>query len=268
MSPVRLVLSDVDGTLVDSTKRLTAASVDAVRRLRAAGIDFAVTSARPPRGLSMLVEPLELTTPLGAFNGGMIVDPGLAVLDRLTIRSDLVAPIVDTLASHGLSVWLYQGPEWYVTDPTGPHVATDSLAVQFAPTPVESFAGLTNEVVKVVGVSDDPALIARARHDLYFAFGEDVSATTSQSYYLDVTHCDATKGRVVDYLAERAGIDRDAIVVIGDGTNDVAMFERGGLSVAMGNADAAVKAAADHVAATNDDEGFADAVERYVLSRR
>ncbi len=76
--PIRLVLSDVDGTLVDSDKSLTEATIAAVKPASMTpGSRFAVTSGRPPRGMSMLVEPLGLTTPMAAFNGGEIVTPEL-----------------------------------------------------------------------------------------------------------------------------------------------------------------------------------------------
>ena len=79
--PIRLVLSDVDGTLVTSEKALTERSVEAVRALHDAGVLFAVTSGRPPRGMAMLVEPLALTTPIAAFNGGMLVEPDMSVVE-------------------------------------------------------------------------------------------------------------------------------------------------------------------------------------------
>ena len=73
--PITAVLADVDGTLVTQQKILTDRAVAAVARLREHGIEFAVTSGRPPRGMSMLIEPLALTTPISAFNGGLIVRP-------------------------------------------------------------------------------------------------------------------------------------------------------------------------------------------------
>ena len=81
-SGVQLVLSDVDGTLLTSDKVLTDATVDAVRALHDAGIRFTVTSSRPPQGLAMLIEPLAIDVPIGAFNGGLFVDSALRVIDQ------------------------------------------------------------------------------------------------------------------------------------------------------------------------------------------
>ena len=114
--PIRLFLADVDGTLVTQDKVLTDRAVDAVRELGRAGIAFAVTSGRPPRGMSMLVEPLEITLPLAAFNGGILVGPDMTVIEQRVIPEELVPQIMELLTAASLDVWLYRGAEWYVRD--------------------------------------------------------------------------------------------------------------------------------------------------------
>jgi len=264
--PTRLVISDVDGTLVTSEKQLTAATVAAVRGLALGGIRFAVTSGRPPRGMAMLVDPLGLTTPIGGFNGGLLVEPSMAVLRERNLPADLVAPVIGLLESHGLDVWLYQGVEWFVLDRDGAHVEHEVFTCQFEPTVVESFDGMNDDVVKLVGVGDLATAISAATDAVRDAFGKSVSASTSQPYYLDVTHPMANKGSVVSYLSETLDVPLAAIAVIGDSANDVLMFARAGLSIAMGNADNGVQRCARHVTRSNDDDGFAYAMERFVLT--
>ena len=261
---IKLLLSDVDGTLVRMDKTLSERSIDAVHALNDAGIDFAVTSGRPPRGMSMLVEPLSLRTPLAAFNGGLVVDPQMEVLEERTIPDHLVSPTIDLLESFELSVWVYRGADWLIRDTDGPHVAREAHTVQFAPTVVESVDGAT-DVAKIVGVSDDFGTVAAAAGAAQDEFGDDVAASRSQPYYLDVTHPDANKGSVVAYLAERYSIPATEIATIGDMPNDVLMFARSGLSIAMGNSDREVQRAARRVTSTNDEDGFASAVERFIL---
>ena len=265
---IRLVLSDVDGTLVTPEKELTDASIEAVRRLGEAGILFALTSGRPPRGMAMYVEPLRLSTPIAAFNGGMLVDHEMKVIEQHAIPGELVAETIALLESFALSVWVYRGADWLVRDPRGPHVEREAFTVQFAPTPVESYQGLVDGVAKIVGVSDDHAAVARAAAAAAERFGDSVSASRSQPYYVDVTHPLANKGSVVRWLAARYGIPSEAIATIGDMPNDVLMFAHSGLSIAMGNADREVQRAARRVADANDREGFAGAIERFVLAGR
>ncbi|MGA7522394.1 MAG: HAD family hydrolase, partial [Acidobacteriaceae bacterium] len=262
---IRLVLSDVDGTLVTPEKVLTPEAIDAVRGLHERGILFALTSSRPPRGMTMLVEPLQLTTPLSGFNGGQIVDRDLQILHERTIDDEIVPKVLEILTAHRLSAWVYHGLDWFVLDLSGPRVAHESAVTQFEPTVVKNFDAVRSGVLKIVGVSDDALAVAYANDAIERQFAGAVSATRSQSYYLDVTHPDANKGVVVDFLAHRFKLERSEILVIGDMANDVPMFARAGHSVAMGNATRTVKRRAKKTTSSNDDNGFAAAIVKFVL---
>ena len=264
---IRLLLSDVDGTLVRSDKSLSERSIEAVERLHDSGVHFAVTSGRPPRGMEMLVEPLSLITPLAAFNGGLIVEPGLDVLEEHTIADDVVGRVLELLASFEVSIWVYRGADWLVRDPEGPHVAREAHTVRFEPTVVDEFDGLTH-VAKIVGVSDDHETVAKAAQATRAALGDHVSAWRSQPYYLDVTHPEANKGSVARFLATRYDLAVDEVATIGDMPNDVLMFAHSGLSIAMGNASDEVQKAARRVTTSNDEDGFAHAVEEFILRGR
>ncbi len=264
-TPIALVIADVDGTLVTSDKRLTSASRQAARELRERGIDLMITSGRSPRGMQMLIEPLQLTTPLAAFNGGMFVSPHLEVLQCRPIPDEIVMPLHDLLSGYGLSVWAYSGTEWFATDPAGPHVASETAAVHFAPSAVSSLHGIT-QIVKLVGVGDDEPRLIAATEAVHEGFGTEVSATRSQPYYLDITHPEANKGAVVDYAVAALGVPAAAIAALGDMPNDLPMLAKVGLSIAMGNAEPEVQRAADAVTGSNDEDGFAAAVTRFVLA--
>ena len=266
--PIRLLLADVDGTLVTQDKVLTDQAIAAVDRLRDAGVLFAVTSGRPPRGMEMLVEPLRLQTPIAAFNGGLIVNPDMTVIERRVLPEDLIRPLSQLMESFGLSVWLYRGTDWYVPDLEGPHVAREAWTVKFEPVLMTGFDGVTRDVAKMVGVSDDHDAVSRAAAATQERFGQLVTAAPSQPYYLDVTHPRANKGEVVKYLAQRYSLSTEEIATIGDQPNDVLMFAHSGLSIAMGNADAQVQRCARRVTDTNEANGFAAAVSRFVLDGR
>jgi Cof subfamily protein (haloacid dehalogenase superfamily) len=265
-SVIRLLLADVDGTLVTPDKVLTDRAVEAVRRLGQAGILFALTSGRPPRGMEMLVEPLDITTPIAAFNGGLLVDRDMSVIEQRVLPEEIVRPIADLIGSFGLDVWVYRGADWFVPDPNGSHVARESATVRFGPKVMTGLDGLTSDVAKLVGVSDDLDAVARASSAAHDRFGDHVSAARSQPYYLDVTHPDANKGAVARYLSAKYAIPPDAIATIGDMPNDVLMFAHSGLSIAMGNASLEVQRSARRVTTANTDEGFANAVDRFILT--
>ena len=176
-------------------------------------------------------------------------------------------PVAELIGSFGLGTWVYRGPDWYVPDPHDSHVARESKTVRFEPKVMASLDGLTSDVVKLVGVSDDLDAVARASSAAHDRFGDHVTAARSQPYYLDVTHPDANKGAVARYLSAKYGIPPQAIATIGDMPNDVLMFAHSGLSIAMGNASLEVQRAARRITASNEEEGFASAVDRFILPR-
>ena len=262
---IRLFLADVDGTLVTQDKVLTDRAIAAVAKLKQAGILFAITSGRPPRGMSMLIEPLGLTTPIAGFNGGVFVRPDMSVIEQRVILDDVTPSVIDVLGTHGMDVWVYRGSDWFIRDPRAPHVAREAWTVKFEPTVVDSFASVSDAVAKVVGVSDDYDAVQKAVDAVRDRFGDHVSAARSQPYYADVTNPDANKGGVARYLSQVYDIPAEEIATIGDQPNDVLMFARSGLSIAMGNASPEVQKAARRVTTSNQDEGFANAVERFIL---
>jgi Cof subfamily protein (haloacid dehalogenase superfamily) len=267
--PIQLVIADVDGTLVTQEKILTQRAIQFVMTLRAAGIKFAVTSGRPPRGMAMLIDPLKIDEPLAAFNGGVITKPDLTTIVRENfLPRAMVEKVVQIILDHKLDVWIYTGREWYVRDVNAPHVAREQWTVKFAPVVVPGFDNLMENVAKVVGVSDDLDAVQRCEKDTQEACGNRASAARSQPYYLDVTHPKANKGEVVLAMSELLSTPVDQIATIGDMPNDVLMFRKSGISIAMGNASPEVQKSATYVTASNEQEGFAEAMEKFVLQKR
>ncbi|MBO0866830.1 MAG: HAD hydrolase family protein, partial [Mycobacterium sp.] len=214
----------------------------------------------------MLIDPLDLRTPIAGFNGGIFVHRDMTVIEQKTLPGDLVAPIAEMINSFDLDVWIYQGADWYVPDPDGAHVDRESRTVQFEPKVMKSVTDHTGSVAKIVGVSDDHDAVKAATEAVHDRFGNHVAASPSQPYYLDVTHPEANKGTVAKYLAAHYKVRPEQIATIGDMPNDILMFEHSRLTIAMGNADEEVKTAATEVTDSNNDDGFAKAVERFILS--
>ncbi len=265
MAKIRLVLADVDGTLVTKEKKLTERALAAVRKLDDAGIKFAITSGRPPRGMQMLVAPLSIRTPIAGFNGGMWVNPDLSLIEARTLPRDVAEKTIAMIEEEGLDPWVYSGEEWLIHKKDAPHAAREEWTVKFPPKVVEDFGDALDKAVKIVGVSDALDKVEECEKRVQEALGATASAARSQPYYLDVTHPDANKGAALLYLAKRLGIAPDEVATMGDQPNDVLMFRKSGLSIAMGNSSDAVKQHATHVTESSEEEGFAIGLERYVL---
>ena len=263
---IRLLLADVDGTLVTNDKVLTEAAKAAARELDEAGIALAITSGRPPRGMSMLIEPLALRTAIAGFNGGSLVNPDLSVIENHTLDPAAAVQTVTLILDQGLDAWVYTESQWLIRNRKAPHVAREAWTVKFDATVVASFTDAQlAHAVKIVGVSDDLDLVAACETAVRKVLGGKASAARSQPYYLDVTHPEANKGTVVETLSRLLNISPARIATIGDMPNDVLMFRKSGFSIAMGNASDEVKAQANAVTDSNENEGFANAVRKLVL---
>jgi len=265
---ISAVISDVDGTLVADDKSLPEANRLVVAKLTEAGIAFALISSRPPRGMAAVIEALDVPLVLAGFNGGVISTAENEILEQHLLQPELARRTVQSLAGDGVDVWVFSGQEWFVQNADSPYVALEIRTVGFQPIVVNDFGAALDTVGKIVGVSQDPALLGRSEVGLRAELSDRATIVRSQRYYLDITHSLANKGAGVRSIAKHLAVPLEEIAVIGDGPNDVAMFEAGGLSIAMGNAEPAVQRAANFVTGANNAAGFARAMERFILAER
>jgi len=261
MSRIALVVSDVDGTLLTKDKTLTEGAKAAVRRLHEANIAFTITSSRPAIGMRFLIEPLQIKLPVGAFNGSCIIDSDLKPIELHTIPLGAVQRSLEVLNEFGTDVWLFTWDRWLARDEGGQYVPLEKRAIRADPTIVADFTPYLASACKVVGSSADAPLLQRCEISMQKALGTQATAVRSQSYYLDVTPPGCDKGTFIKAMARRLEIPKEAIATIGDMQNDLPMFEASGLSIAMGNATDEVKKRATQVTASNEEEGFARAID-------
>jgi Cof subfamily protein (haloacid dehalogenase superfamily) len=267
MRRVSLVITDVDGTLVTTAKVLTPRAIAAVQRLHENGIPFSICSSRPPFGLRMLIEPLRLTLPFGGYNAGSIVEPAdLSVVEQKLIPPDAARQAVSIFQQHAIDCWVFVGNEWLIANPAGAHVDHETHTIQTPPTIVPAFEEAHFAAVgKIVGPSDDHERVARVTDLMQKMLAGRASAARSQPYYCDVIPPGINKGRIVELLGERLNVPRSEILVLGDMENDVEMFRKAGFAVAMGNATDEVKREAQATTLSNEEDGFAAAIDRYVF---
>lgn len=262
---IRLLIADIDGTLVTHDKLLTQKSIDAVQKLKDAGILFGITTGRPPKGTKMLVDSLPGLKFIAGFNGGIVVRRDFSLFKQHLLEKTVSEEVVKIILDHKMDVFLYTEQDWWVRDPKAYRVEKEQKTVQFAPKVTPTFDGLLDSVAKIVGVSQDYDAVAHCEKNVQEIFGSRVSAARSQPFYLDVTHPKANKGEVVRTASEFGGIPAQEIATIGDMANDITMFKVSGVSIAMGNAAPEVQKAATYVTASNAEEGFAAAVDKFIL---
>lgn len=264
---IRLVVSDIDGTLVGPDKALSPATLDAARALRAAGIKLCLVSSRAPRGMEMYLGPLGIDTPRAGLNGGLIVNPEGEIVSSLTLAPDAVSAACDMLIVHKVDAWLFRGHDWLVRDPGAAYVEHEHKVTKVPPTVVPDFRPYYDGVGKIMGASTEYALLERMEIEIGAMLAGMASVHRSSNYYLDITHVDANKGYAAHELARVLGVSMDEVACIGDMSNDIPMLERAGLGIAMGNATDRVKSHAHVVTGRNDADGWAQAMREFVLPR-
>jgi Cof subfamily protein (haloacid dehalogenase superfamily) len=265
---IRLLISDIDGTLVRHDKSLSDGNVAAARRLADAGIALSLISARPMSGMQWIAEKLEIDGPIGAFNGGTLFDVNGVTAPPQRIDPAIAARLLALLDDAGIDVWLFADDQWYARNADNPHVPREILSSGRHAILRDDLAALCNAADKIVGVSDDAALLKAVEAKAIAEAAGNATIALSQPYFLDTTALLANKGDGVAAIAAAAGVPLDQVAVIGDMANDLPMFARTGLSIAMGQAPEHVRHAADWVTGSNEDDGVAQAIDRLIAERR
>ena len=265
--PIRLLVCDIDGTLVRHDKSLPTENVAAIKDLIMRGVAVSLISARPAAGILPIVAQLGLTGPFGAFNGGTIFTAEGVEEQASEVPAALAAQLLALYAKAEVTRWLFATGRWLTSDLADPHTPREVMSSGLQPELARDFTPFLPNADKIVAVCDDPAAMDALEAKARVVVGQIATLVRSQDYYLDCTALAANKGDGVTRLAALYGVPLSEVAVIGDQGNDVAMFRRAGLAIAMGQASAAVQAEAHFVAASNEQAGVADAIARYVLPR-
>jgi Cof subfamily protein (haloacid dehalogenase superfamily) len=270
VSAIKLLVSDVDGTLVDKEKKVAPATVDAVKRLKAAGLGFTIISARPRSGMMPIAELLGIDEPMGAFNGGIVFKRDGTVIEHHMIAGDVARGVMDIVGNAdqitGVDTWVFADDTWYASTDQGAHVDSERKASAQDPVVVKDFETLLDKADKITFVSDDETLL-RGLHDSVAAEYETrATIVQSQTYYLDITPVAGNKGSGIEELADAFGISLTETAAIGDQANDIAMLKRAGLAIAMGNAPQNVRDVVHQITSANDADGVAHAIDNFILT--
>ena len=265
--PIRLVAIDLDGTLLNDSKRVSGRTVGALKCLGGMGVRVVIASARPPRSVRHVYAELGLDTWQINYNGALLWDEpaGRAVFHRPMepqVVRDLVAAArrehPHVLAScEILDRWCTDRFDPAYTTATGLLFAPDLVA------PLETFC--TEPITKLMFQSDPRTMTALEPTLRAFASPAEVSVLRSDPDLIQVMHASASKGAALRRVADHYAVPMQQVMAIGDAVNDVPMLEAAGVAIAMDNAHPDVKRVATWVAPSNNDHGVHAALVRYGL---
>jgi Cof subfamily protein (haloacid dehalogenase superfamily) len=213
------------------------------------------------------IEALGIDLPTVAFNGANVINPDGSLLKAHRIDPRAARTSLELFAGEQVAVWVFADDQWLLIDPQGDYVEHERNTLGYNFVKVDRFDDYIDRIDKIVAASKDFELLKRLEAQLNPLIAETARAARSQFYYLDVTALDANKGTALETLAKTLGLELTQTAVIGDAGNDVAMFLRAGLSIAMGQAETGVKTHANYVTDSNLEDGLATAIERYILPR-
>ncbi len=263
---VDLIVSDIDGTLITSDHVITPATKRMALELRMSGIHLCLASSRPPRSIKPIAHELGLRAPFAAFNGALIQLPDDQIVASSILPPNITQRIRGMAALLGLDVWLYDQKEWHVNMRT-PFVDREAQTAGFMPRTDVYQQQLKRDNIKLTVVGT-PDVVLKAQERIRNEMGTMVAASRSKPRFLDVTAFGWDKAALIKRLGKLLGVPYDRIAAIGDGPNDVGLFQQAVVSIAMGQAVDNIKQQAIYVTASNDEDGWARGIEQYILRRK
>jgi len=264
-APIRLLACDMDGTLFRQDLVISERVQRAIAAAQQAGVIVALATGRMPAAARAFVEMLALSGPQIYSNGALVQTPSGEVLHHRPIDPTIAPRVVSYGRERGVHVNAYLGDDVYV-ERMGPEAEFTRMLNRLNPRLVPDLAVFVEQgptkMVLVRLPEAGPALVS----EVQAAFPNQVTAFSSVKQYCEIIHPDADKGKALRALAERLNISMDQVAAIGDGDNDLTLLGAAGLPLAMGNGTTRLKAIARHVVGSVEEDGVAEAIEKYVLA--
>lgn len=265
----RLLVLDLDGTLTNSKKEISPRNLRTLLRLQQSGVRLVLASGRPTYGIVPLAEQLQMKENSGyilSYNGGEIIDWSTGELLYKNLLPDDVLPILYQTATDNRQTILTYDNECILTEnPNDPYVQKEAFLNKMQVRRVENFLQEIPLPLPKCLIVGEPEQLMKTEAELSLRLQRQISVYRSEPYFLELVPLGIDKARSIAVLSEKLGITREEVAAMGDGYNDLSMIKYAGLGIAMDNAQEPVKAAANYIAPSNDEDGVAIAVERYFL---
>ncbi|WP_352423040.1 Cof-type HAD-IIB family hydrolase [Proteiniphilum sp.] len=267
----KLLVLDVDGTLVNSKKELSVQTLTTLLKIQHAGIRIALASGRSPYGLRHLVDKLEMKKWGGyilPYNGTQIVNTGNdEVLFEKRIDPAMLPYLEKKAQKNGFSIFTYHQDQLITTDPDNEHIRNEATLNGMEIVAVENLSAAVDfSPSKCVLVSDNEAALVAQKDQWRKRLAGTLDVYRSESFFLEVVPPFVDKGNTLGVLIEKLGITTEEVMAIGDGRRDFSMLQLAGLGIAMGNAQDSIKACADYTTESNDNDGVAIAVQKFIIA--
>jgi Cof subfamily protein (haloacid dehalogenase superfamily) len=265
----KILVLDIDGTLTNSKKEISAATKDALIKAQKVGVKIVLASGRPTFGIEPIAKELEIDKYGGfilAFNGGKIINyETKEIVYELDFPNELIEIVYNTAKANNLAIISYDD-ECIITE-QGENIYVQKEAfLNKAPVKhVDSFlSGIPYKIPKCLIVGD-VSQVEPLEKQMHAELNEHINVFRSEPFFLELVPKNIDKANSLEKLALHLGITKDDMIACGDGFNDLSMIQYAGIGVAMSNAQDVVKDAADYITLSNDEDGIVHVVEKYFL---
>ena len=266
----KILILDIDGTLVNSKKEITPKTHAALMKVQEAGHIIVLASGRPYRGMRQYVEALSLDKKGGyalSFNGGMIIEcmTGKPVVEKV-IPNRFVKPIYEYALKNDIGMVTYEGDTAITGTRIDEYMEYEARLNFLSLVELPDFAEYVDfEVVKCLLTAEPENIAPRCEQELKALFEPKLNVYRSEPYFIEITTNGVDKASTIPELLKLLDIPRENSICCGDGFNDATMVAYAGIGVAMGNAQQIVKDNADYITKGCDEDGLVDVIEKFIL---
>lgn len=265
----KMIALDLDGTLTNSEKIITPDTKEALFTYQQHGGRVVLASGRPTQGIVPLAKELELEKYGGyilAFNGSHIVNCETGeVLFNQTLTMEQTARLHDLAQQYGINILTYEGDRIYTEDAENEYAKIEQFIAKMEMVQVPNIAEAITTPANKCLMTGEPALVKELEPKIKAAMGQEIEVYQSQDFFLELVPQNVDKAASLDSLLKQLHLRREDLIACGDGFNDLSMIQYAGLGVAMSNAHKDIRKAADFVTLSNDEDGVAHVLEKFVF---
>jgi len=262
----KLIAVDVDGTLLDSSNRITEETKKAIELCKEKGVIFTISSGRPIQGVEKLNKILDLDTPFITYNGAMVVmGKSKTILYEQKLSASNANSAIKLGEKWGTTIFVWADNKLYANDINQRTINYSEIA-NIEPEFVKNLSDITGNGVSKVLWYDEIENINKYLGRVGEFISDDINYHTSKPMFLEFVDKNASKAIAMEKIGDYYNISQKEMIAVGDGLNDISMIEYAGLGVAMGNAHDLVKNKAQYITLSNDQDGVAHVINKFILN--
>lgn len=266
----KMIVLDLDGTLTNEEKKMTPKTRCALMKAQESGVRIVLASGRPPYGIQNIAEELELKHHGGfiqAFNGGRIMncENGEVIFEQM-LEEELVPILYHAAVDAGMEILTYQGNKIAATKKNDKYVIHEAFINKMPVVEYEDFLGRLVHPINKCLIVGDPVPLRQLELRLAEQLKGRMNVYRSAGFFLECVPLGIDKARSLERLISKLKISREEVIACGDGYNDESMIRFAGLGVAMANATKEVQDSADYITYSNEEDGVAHVVDKFILS--